>query len=339
VDAGGADTGFVLLNAAFGVVDGFHVTGAGAAGIQVRSGSDHAQVRHNVVFSNQRVGIDVKEAADVGVINNLVYGNGTGGIQTGGTQQHSARALIRSNTCFGNGANGITIGAGGPSPCARVWYNVIQGNGENGIQIGSYGQSGESLPGYDPGYNINMDGYGPGTPRPDSDLVLDPLFVLPGGPDGILGGDGFEDDLFQLQQIAAGQAEDSPAVDLARAPAEEVSLNDRSTRSDGVPDSEFLDLGYHYPNSDSAMDYFNDKRPRLAGEGELPDFCYEDPAPPLVGDCKGDGSVTVNELVIAVNIALGQKELSECPAADQNGDGQVTIDELVVIVAAALESL
>ena len=47
------------------------------------------------------------------------------------------------------------------------------------------------------------------------------------------------------------------------------------------------------------------------------------------GDCNGDGVVTINEVILAVNIGLGTAALEECLAADANGDGQVTINELV----------
>lgn len=60
------------------------------------------------------------------------------------------------------------------------------------------------------------------------------------------------------------------------------------------------------------------------------------PEPPCPGDCDGDGQVTVDEIVTAVNIALGTAPLTQCPAADDNGDGNVTVDELVRAVSAAL---
>lgn len=53
------------------------------------------------------------------------------------------------------------------------------------------------------------------------------------------------------------------------------------------------------------------------------------------GDCSEDGQVTVDELLRAVNIALGSP-VDGCPAADVDGDGQVTIDELVQAVNGAL---
>lgn len=54
-----------------------------------------------------------------------------------------------------------------------------------------------------------------------------------------------------------------------------------------------------------------------------------------VGDCSGDGKVTVDELVCGVNIALGASPAGDCPGFDR-GDGRVTVDDLVVGVNHAL---
>ena len=56
----------------------------------------------------------------------------------------------------------------------------------------------------------------------------------------------------------------------------------------------------------------------------------------IIGDCNGDGAVTIDELVTGVAIALGVTPLAQCPPFDANGDGVVSIDELVRAVAAAL---
>ncbi len=53
-------------------------------------------------------------------------------------------------------------------------------------------------------------------------------------------------------------------------------------------------------------------------------------------DCDGNGSVQIDELVKAVNIALGSSAVAVCAAADRNGNGSVTIDELLAAVNAAL---
>jgi len=47
--------------------------------------------------------------------------------------------------------------------------------------------------------------------------------------------------------------------------------------------------------------------------------------------------VTVNELIRGVNIALGNADISTCPAFDRNGDGMVSINELIAAVNAALD--
>jgi len=57
---------------------------------------------------------------------------------------------------------------------------------------------------------------------------------------------------------------------------------------------------------------------------------------PCYGDCGSDGAVTVDDLIRAVNIALGNVALSTCTRADESDDGRVTIDELVKAVNAAL---
>ena len=56
-----------------------------------------------------------------------------------------------------------------------------------------------------------------------------------------------------------------------------------------------------------------------------------------VGDCNADGTVTVNELVTGVNIALGTLQLARCPQFDAGGDGEVSVNELVAGVRSALE--
>ena len=55
-----------------------------------------------------------------------------------------------------------------------------------------------------------------------------------------------------------------------------------------------------------------------------------------VGDCDLNGQVTVDEIVTAVNIALGTRNVADCLAADSNLDGQVTVDEIVTAVNNAL---
>lgn len=57
---------------------------------------------------------------------------------------------------------------------------------------------------------------------------------------------------------------------------------------------------------------------------------------PCPGDCDGNGSVGVNELVIGVNILLGRAAVTVCPPMDGNGNGTVAINELVAAVGSNL---
>ena len=54
------------------------------------------------------------------------------------------------------------------------------------------------------------------------------------------------------------------------------------------------------------------------------------------GDCNGDGTVAINELIVGVNIALGSAQVSACSSFDTNGDGMVAINELIAAVNNAL---
>ena len=58
-------------------------------------------------------------------------------------------------------------------------------------------------------------------------------------------------------------------------------------------------------------------------------------AQPCIGDCNGDGAVEINELVLGVNIALNVLDISECPSLD-DGQGTVTVDRLIAAVNSAL---
>jgi len=58
---------------------------------------------------------------------------------------------------------------------------------------------------------------------------------------------------------------------------------------------------------------------------------------PCAGDCNDDGTVTVDEILTMVNIALGNADVSTCLAGDVNGDGQVTVDEILTAVNNALD--
>jgi hypothetical protein len=55
-----------------------------------------------------------------------------------------------------------------------------------------------------------------------------------------------------------------------------------------------------------------------------------------LGDCDSNGTVAVNELITAVNIALGTQPVSTCVNADGDGNGRVIVSELIGAVNNAL---
>jgi len=57
---------------------------------------------------------------------------------------------------------------------------------------------------------------------------------------------------------------------------------------------------------------------------------------PCPGDCNHDMSVTIDELVLCVNIALNVASEQACPPCDVDGNGSVTVDEIIAAVNAAL---
>ncbi|UCD84774.1 MAG: chitobiase/beta-hexosaminidase C-terminal domain-containing protein, partial [Deltaproteobacteria bacterium] len=76
----------------------------------------------------------------------------------------------------------------------------------------------------------NIQGSYPGTGNIDAD----PLFAS--GPNGD----------YYLSQTTAGQGSDSPCVDAGSDTAANLGLDGRATRTDGVTDTDIVDIGYHY---------------------------------------------------------------------------------------------
>jgi parallel beta-helix repeat protein len=315
-------TGFNVASVCGVVIDGFHITGATDDGVQVQNQCDRGVVRNNVVFANAKRGINVVNSDDVRVANNLAFGNG-GGIQIGSgsraasecTDGGSRRAILEYNTAYNSTFNGILVGAGMcPSTDAVVRYNVTGENGKvtraAGLEVGSDETRTQNLVGYVSRYNLVADRIATGVPRMLGDLVIDlavePLYLDPTTIG--LSGDWRNDVHFRLAQDATGQTLQSRAVDYSDLTALKAGMSTRSTRRDGIGDAGAVDRGYHYPTGGQAR----------------------------AGDCDGDGVVTINEIILAVNIALGNAPLSACSAADVDGDGMVSIADLIQAVNAVL---
>ena len=73
----------------------------------------------------------------------------------------------------------------------------------------------------------------------------------------------------------------------------------------------------------------------LGGDGAI---TVDEPPPPpaCAGDCDGSRDVSINELLLGVNILINGASTSQCLAMDTNGDGAVNVNELVQAVNVAL---
>lgn len=60
------------------------------------------------------------------------------------------------------------------------------------------------------------------------------------------------------------------------------------------------------------------------------------PGSDCVGDCGSDGQVTVDEILLGINIVLGNLDGEACPAFDENDDGAVMVDEIVLGINAGM---
>ena len=56
------------------------------------------------------------------------------------------------------------------------------------------------------------------------------------------------------------------------------------------------------------------------------------------GDCNQDGMVTVDEILVGVSMALGERAVQDCPQLDVDDDGFVTVDEILKAISLALSS-
>jgi hypothetical protein len=59
-------------------------------------------------------------------------------------------------------------------------------------------------------------------------------------------------------------------------------------------------------------------------------------SPGCIGDCDHGGTVTIDELLVMVNVAVDNAPTSRCEAGDSNGDGLITVDEILAAVHRAL---
>jgi len=113
-------------------------------------------------------------------------------------------------------------------------------------------------------------------------------------------------DGYHLSQTEAGDAADSPCVDIGSESAEALGLHRYTTRTDIVPDTNIVDMGYHY---------------RL---------------PTVLCDLDTDGNVDLADLAILLSYWLrGDCELSDdCEGADVDSDTDVDFLDYAICAGA-----
>ena len=209
------------------VIDGFTLRNGTTAGFVVDD-SPGTIIQNCTFESNPGDGVRFSGAARSLLFNNLIINNSGAGVQATGTDQ----VQIFNNTFYQNAATGISIGS--DSPNAVVENNIINENLPFGIVVAA-----DSI--YNGDYNLNYNvgngaPYSPMSIMGAHDLMEMPQFIDPTGlyPD------------FHLAAI-------SPAIDAGdpSTPADLLGLlQQRTTQSDCTPDSQPVDLGYHYPTTD-----------------------------------------------------------------------------------------
>lgn len=237
---GSGTSGLSVVDSSSVQVVGGRVWRNGAHGIFVRGTADMS-VRNTVAFSNGQTGITFRRVSGGSVVNNLVYANSESGIALGTAEESVDGVWVAFNTAYANGRWGLEVG--GLAEASRnilVANNIFARNSSGGMAV-----SRPSHCGLVAGFNLNPDGYGPGTRRSPYDRSEDPLFVDPDGADDVLGGEGHADDDFHLQQVRGGQTTVSPAVDGGSDDVGVLGISG-STATGGAPDRGRADIGFHY---------------------------------------------------------------------------------------------
>lgn len=174
----------------------------------------------------------VFERSDDGLFfNNLLYDNTGTGLRVLG----SDLLFAINNTVYGSRSHGVFVGNvnGEPSSNLLLENSIINQNRPTGITIEAGSPS--SVSGYFGDFNLNSDGYGPGTPVGENDIngpgsLSDPQFFFPSGGD------------FHLSATSPALNAGDPETDEGLVPF----LTERTTQRDQTLDSVPVDLGYHY---------------------------------------------------------------------------------------------
>jgi hypothetical protein len=222
--------------------------------------------------------------------------NGAGGIQSFADSENSAR--ISNSIVAGNEGSGPGAAADCSGPIVSEGYNLI-GSAAGCEQFAA--AAGDRI-GADPGLAPLMDN---GGPTPTHALLPGSIAIDAGSP---------------------APPGSSPA---ACPPTDQ--------RGAGRPQGAACDIGA-FETTPNCGNGVLDPGEACDGGNSGADTCCTAfcTIVPLAGDCNGDGTVGVDELVHAVDLSLGASGPGDCPAADADGDGVLAINDLVADVRSGL---
>lgn len=346
---------------------GLHSTGRGnrIRGLRVQGfydgiyveDTDGNRVEGNAAVGNQCVGVLVSSAeGGPGAASNVVGG-----------ADPAARNLIGGNGCVGVGlgpgrfnhvlGNVVGLAADGSTPLGNHGDGVRVFGAAIGYRIGGSGMSEANVVAFNREHGINIDGsFGA------SRISLSRNSIYANGDGAVLLTAGANDGIAApvIDQVglsmASGSACAGCSVEVFSDTAEQGRLFEGATITDASGRwslIKLIELRGPFLTATATDALGNTSRlsaaVRLlpltptASRTATPRRTATVTAPPATatpipcyGDCNGNGEVSVDELVRAVNIALGSQSLGTCPASDSDLSGEVTIDELLLAVTAAL---
>jgi hypothetical protein len=206
---------FYLDTDSYLVIDGFEMTnyvdsGGDDGTIFMGSGSIHNTIKNCFIHDTARDCIATHFGADNNTIENCLLVD----CLDDGITPNGDGTIIRNCTIYGTGEWGIEQGTGSNTVFENniIWDSVTDTSG----------------------YTWNYNNLRDSVPSGNGNISQDPLFVNTSNRD------------FHLSHTAAGQGSDSPCIDAGSDTAANLGLDTRTTRSDDVPDTGTVDLGYHY---------------------------------------------------------------------------------------------
>ncbi|MBN1592177.1 MAG: right-handed parallel beta-helix repeat-containing protein, partial [Candidatus Coatesbacteria bacterium] len=188
---------------------GTEITKNSQVGLSVR-GDSCLTISHTIATGNS-IGIDCFSGCDAQILNCLIAGNRECGISFGQTSAAILGTTIAGNSRHSSTGCGVQSNSNSEtflSDCI-IWDNPRTFNRTHGsITV----------------QHSDLDGAFEG----EGNIASDPMFTR--GPLGE----------YYLHP-------DCPCIDAGSQSAEEAGLSDRTTQTDGTPDSGMVDMGYHYP--------------------------------------------------------------------------------------------